>query len=189
MTGRDLVHAVEQRAIGHRGTGSALIEGLVVPAFRHSGGEQGLDFGGQIKRVVLDGVVERFNSETVARGEKSLVRLVPKHERELAAELLQAMRAEFLVQVQRNLTVRARPEQMSAPLQLASLALEVIEFAIDNDMKPFVLVRDRLIAGRKVNDAQPRVTETNALIGRQPGALAVRPAVAEGVRGVLQPLR
>jgi hypothetical protein len=46
-----------------------LIEILVVPARRHSGGEKGLDFGGQIKRVVGDGVVERFDPETVAGGE------------------------------------------------------------------------------------------------------------------------
>jgi hypothetical protein len=42
---------------------------------------------------------------------------------------------------------------VSAPLQLASLALEVIELAVDNDMKLFVLVGDRQITGRKVNDA------------------------------------
>jgi hypothetical protein len=34
---------------------------------------------------------------------------------------------------------------MSAPLQLATLALEVIKLAVDNDMNPFVLVRGRLI--------------------------------------------
>ena len=77
---------------------------------------------------------------------------------------------------------------MSAPLQLASLALEVIKFAVDNDMNPFVLVRDRLIAGREINDAQPRMTETDALIRGKPGALAVRTAVVKAVRGALQPL-
>ena len=41
---------------------------------------------------------------------------------------------------------------MSAPLQFVSLALEVIKLAVDNDMNPFILVRDRLIAGREVND-------------------------------------
>jgi hypothetical protein len=46
MTGRHLMHAVEQRAIGHRRTGSVLIEILVVPTRRHSGSEQGLYFGG-----------------------------------------------------------------------------------------------------------------------------------------------
>ena len=54
---------------------------------------------------------------------------------------------------------------MSAPLELASLALEVIKLAVDNDMNPFVLVRDRLIANGEVNDTQPRMTETDALIG------------------------
>jgi hypothetical protein len=50
---------------------------------------------------------------------------------------------------------------MSAPVQLASLAFEVIKLAVDNDMNPFVLVRDRLIAGGEVmmlSRACPRPT-------------------------------
>ena len=77
---------------------------------------------------------------------------------------------------------------MSTPLQLASPALEVIKLAVDNDMKPFVLVRDRLIASREINDAQPRMTETDMLIGGQPCALAVWTAVMKAVRGALQSL-
>ena len=68
-------------------------------------------------------------------------------------ELLHAMHAEFFVQMQRYLTVRARPEEMSATLQLASLPLEVVELTVDDDMNPFVFVRDGLIAGREVNNA------------------------------------
>ncbi len=78
---------------------------------------------------------------------------------------------------------------MSTPLQLSPLALEVIKLAIDNDMNPLVLVCDRLVAGREVNDTQPRMTETDAPIGGQPCALAVRTAVAKAIRGLLQPLR
>jgi hypothetical protein len=189
MTWRHLVHAVEQRAIEHRGTRSNLIKTLVVPARRHSGGEQGFDFGGQIKRMVVEGVVDGLDPKTVAGGQQGLIRLVPQHERKLAAELLHAMCAEFLVQVQRNLAVRARPEQMPAPFQFTSLALEVIELAVDNDVNPFVLVCDRLITGREVNNAQPRMTETDALVWGEPGALAVRTAVPKAVRGALQPLR
>jgi hypothetical protein len=55
--------------------------------------------------------------------------------------------------MQRYLTVRARPEEMSASLQLASLPLEIVELTVDYDMNPFVFVRDRLIAGREVNNA------------------------------------
>jgi hypothetical protein len=160
----------------------------VVPARTHSGDEQGLDFGGQIKRAVVDDVVERLDPETVTGREQGLVRLIPEHERKLTAQPLHAMRAKFLVQVQRDLTVRARLEQISALLQLTSLALKVIELAVENDMKLFVLVRDRMIAGRKVNDAQPRMTETDALIRGQPGALAVWTTVVKAVRGALHPL-
>jgi hypothetical protein len=78
---------------------------------------------------------------------------------------------------------------MSAPLQFASLAFKVIKLAVDNDMNPLVLVGDRLIAGREVNDAQPRVTETGTVIGGQPDTLAVRAAMMEGFRGALQRLR
>src|SRR5215831_321826 len=115
----------------------------------------------------MNGVVERFNPETVAGGKQGLVRLVPEYEGELAPQLLHAMRSKFLVQVQRDLTVRSRLEQMSALFQLTSLALKVIELAVDNYVELVVLVRDWLIAGRKVNDAQPRMTKTNALIGGQ----------------------
>src|ERR1700722_20194331 len=99
------------------------------------------------------------------------------------------MGAEFLVQMQRNLAVRTRSKQMSAPLQFASLAFEVIELAVDDDVNPLVLVRDRLIAGGEVNDAQPCMTEPDALVGRRPNALAVRTAVVKGFGGALQSLR
>jgi hypothetical protein len=75
------------------------------------------------------------------------------------------MRAEFLVKMQSNLAVRARAEPMAAPLQLAPLTLEVIKLAVDDDMNFLVLVGDRLIAGCEINNAQPRVAETDALIG------------------------
>jgi hypothetical protein len=42
--------------------------------------------------------------------------------------------------MQRNLTVRARAELMSALFQRASLALEVIKLAVDGDMNLLVLV-------------------------------------------------
>ena len=78
---------------------------------------------------------------------------------------------------------------MPALFQLASLALEIIKLAVDNEVNPFVLVRDWLIASREVNDAQPRMTETDALTMGQPDALAVRTAVVEAVGGALQSLQ
>jgi hypothetical protein len=47
----------------------------------------------------MDSVVERFDSEPVAGGEQHLVEVVPQNERELPAQLLHAMGAEFLKKV------------------------------------------------------------------------------------------
>jgi len=78
---------------------------------------------------------------------------------------------------------------MSAPLQLPSLALEVVKLAIDRDVNPFVLVCNRLITGHQVNNAEPRMTETDALVPRNPDATAVGTAVVENVGSAIKPLR
>ena len=78
---------------------------------------------------------------------------------------------------------------MSAPLQLPSLALEVIKLAIDGDVNPVVLVCDRLITGHQVNNAQPRMTETDASILGNPDAAAVGTAVVKSFGHAVQPLR
>jgi hypothetical protein len=54
------------------------------------------------------------------------------------------------------------------PLQLCADPLEVIEFAVGDDAESAVLVRDRLIAGLEVDDAQSRVTEADTAIGCDP---------------------
>src|SRR6185436_2806775 len=113
----------------------------------------------------MDSVIERLDPEAVAGGEQGVVLIVPQHERELAAQLLQAMSAEFLVQMQRDLAVRARAEHVSAPLQFPALAVKVIKLAVDNDLNPSVLVGDRLTTGCEINDGKSRVTKTDTLIG------------------------
>src|SRR5215469_9560772 len=89
------------------------------------------------------------------------------------------MYTEVLIQVYGDLAVRVRSKPMSAPLQLPSLVLEVIKLTIHSDVNPFVLVCDRLITGHQVNNAQPHMTKTGALVRGKPGALAVRTAVTE----------
>jgi len=79
--------------------------------------------------------------------------LVPKDERELAAQVRQAIDAEVLVEMQRDLAVRARPEPVSGVLQLTADPFEVVELAVDDDPRRFVLVGDRLVAGGEVDDA------------------------------------
>jgi hypothetical protein len=53
---------------------------------------------------------------------------------------------------------------VAALLEFAALPLEVIKFAINDDADALVFVRDRLIARRQIDDAQPRVPEPGALV-------------------------
>ncbi len=75
----------------------------------------------------------------------------------------------------------------SVPAQFASLALEVIKLAIGDDMNPFALITgDRLIPGYEIDDAQPSMTQTKALIGGQPSTPSVGTAGAQAARGALK---
>src|SRR5262249_35690338 len=57
--------------------------------------------------------------------------------------------------------------------------LEIVELAVDHDVKAVVLAGNRLISGRQVDDAQPRMAQAHATVGGQPGTLAVRTAVRQ----------
>ena len=112
---------------------------LAVPAGGHAGGEERLDLGGESRASVVEGVEERLDPEAVARREEDLVRFVPEEQRELAAQLRQARRAQVLVEVQGDLAVGARPEPVPAALELPLDPLEVVELAVDDDVEPAVL--------------------------------------------------
>ena len=176
---RHLEHAVVERADLVAAEFDGVIHGLGVPAGRHAGREQRLHFGGEVQRVAVHRVEQRLDAEPIARGEHPAVVIVPQHERELSAQLVQALRAEVLVQVQRDLAVRSRAQPVSRLLEPALRRLEIVELAVDDDPRALVLARDRLIAGRQVDDAEPRMPQRDAPISRQPLALTVRSAVIE----------
>jgi predicted dinucleotide-binding enzyme len=71
---------------------------------------------------------------------------------------------------------------VSAPLELVTDALEVVELAVGDEVKAAVLVRHRLITGDEVDDAEARVTEAGPAGLRGPDALGVRPTVMEASR-------
>src|SRR5262245_4303598 len=78
---------------------------------------------------------------------------------------------------------------MTRRLELALHALVVVEFAVDDDVEPLVLVGDRLIARVQVDDAEPRVSEADVPVRCDPESTSVRPAMGEPPRGAFQHLR
>src|SRR5262245_4012779 len=78
---------------------------------------------------------------------------------------------------------------MTRLLELALHALVVVELAVDHDVQALVLAGDRLIAGVQIDDAQPRVPETDTAMRGDPLPVPIRPAMVEAPRRAFQPLR
>ena len=110
---RELVDAREQRAIGRMRHEMHVVERVAIPAQRHAERGERLDLRGEIERAVVDRVVERLDAEAVARREELAVARVPDGEGELAAQRVQRARAAILVEVQRDLAVGSRAEDVA----------------------------------------------------------------------------
>ena len=174
VAGRNLKNAIEQRTHLMPAKFDGVIDGLGIPARRHSGGKQRLHFRCEIERLVVEGVEQRLDAETVARGEDGAVGFIPKHKGELAAQSMQALRAEIFIEMQGDLAVRSRAQAVARLFEFALDCFVAVEFAIDDDPGLFVLACDRLISRREIDDAEPGMAKSNAAVGRDPMAAAHR---------------
>src|ERR1700755_1127309 len=75
--------------------------------------------------------------------------------------------------MQGDLAVGSRSQTVSALLEFLLKRVETVELAVDDDPNALVFARDRLIAGREIDDAQPSVAKGHTTIGRYPVALCV----------------
>src|ERR1700683_1647441 len=110
MPRRDLKNPLEERARRAAAEINRVIYALAIPTSRYSRSEQGFDFRSEIKYSVVKRVKKRFDSKPVTGCKNSFVDVVPDHQGELAAQLVQAVGAEFLIEMQRNFAIRAGAE-------------------------------------------------------------------------------
>ena len=148
VAGRNLENPVKQRAHLMTAEFDGVIDGLGIPASRHSGGKQRFHLRCEIECPVVPGIEQGLDAEAVARGEDGPVLLIPEHKGELAPQSVQALHAEIFVEMQGDLAVRARAQSMAGLLEFALDRLVAVEFAIDDDAGLAVLAGDRLISGR-----------------------------------------
>jgi hypothetical protein len=137
----------------------------VIPSGRHARGEQRLDLGRQVQIALVHRVEQRLDAEAIPGGEERVAALVPQRKGKFAAQLRQAVRPGFFVEVQRNLAVRPGREPVPAPLEFAPDPFEIIKLAVHHDTDISVLAHEWLIARRQIDDAQPRVPEPHAPVG------------------------
>src|SRR5208282_1202501 len=100
---------------------------------------------------------------------------IPDGERKHPAQVLNAIRAIFLVEMNDRLCVAVRPITMAARLERAAQRGMVIDFAVEGDPDRAILIAQRLLAGFEIDDAQPAHRQAN--VGVEMRSALVRPAM------------
>src|SRR5262249_14256961 len=113
----------------------------------------------QVLSIVV--VEEWLDAQPVPGQEQPAAAGVPDGEREHAVELRQEIRTVLLVQAEKRLGIRARPEAVATPPEILSEALVVVTLAVVGDPDTAVGTAHGLMAGgRQVDDRQPSVAQT-----------------------------
>src|SRR5829696_4162134 len=189
MARRDLPNLFEQRSILIRAQEQTLKHRFPVPSRRDAGGEQRFDLRGQVEDAPDVRVKERLDAKAVPRREQRLLLLVPDDERELPAQLLQTFGARLFVKVEGDLAVGARVKSVPACFEVAPNPFVVVKLSVDHDAQPTVLAGYRLRPRHQVDNAEPRVAQSDPPVRRRPMMLLVGPAMCEPLGGPHERLR
>ena len=104
------------------------------------------------------------DAEPVARQEELPRRTVPDREGELAVEPVEAALAPLLVGVNDDLGIGAGGEAVPESAKLLGELRVVVDLAVLHDPQPAVLVRERLVAAREIDDGEARVDHAEAAV-------------------------
>src|SRR5262249_59821643 len=107
-------------------------------------------------------------------------------EREHAAEPVDRTIAPLLVRVNDHFSVGMRPEPVAVPLEIETDLPEVVDLAVEHGPDRPVFVRERLIAGCEIDDAQAAVAKADA--GADVEAVGVGTTVCDRGRHRLPPV-
>src|SRR5207244_2110379 len=121
---------------------------------------------------------------------------VPDREREHSAQALRERVTPLLVRVDEHLRVAVGAEAVARTLELAAQVDVVVDLAVLDDVARAVLVRDRLVAVREVDDREPSRSEPDRAVEELTGAVRAamdergahrREPVGPGVPGMTLP--
>jgi len=131
------------------------------------------------------GVEQGLEAQVIARHQHLAALDVQDRDRKLPAQAAEALRALLLVEVHDRLGVAVRAEGVALLLQLLPQRLVVVDLPVEDQGQRPVLVVDRLLPAREVDDAQPAHAERDARLDVI--ALVVGPAMHHGVAHRLDP--
>ena len=113
--------------------------------------------------------------------------VVPNSKSPLSVHVSDAVLSFFLVKVEDYLGIRAGGEPMSLTEQLFPEFQVVEDLAVEGDPQRRVLVAHGLLAAGEVNDAEPGMRQTHAVLSVKSGI--VRPAMSQHPNHPLEGIR
>ena len=108
--------------------------------------------------------IERLQADAVAGSEQATLLLIPNSERKHSAQFLEPVSSPGDVGLQQGFGIRARAKPHASAFQLAPQLLEIVDLAVKDNCVAPIRRGHGLLARRKVNDAQPAVTQGEALV-------------------------
>ncbi len=157
-----------------------MIERVEIDVARQIGrAQQRLDLGSEIQPAVDRRIVQRLDADAVAREKQRLRSGIPDRQAEHAAQPRDGVAPPLLVCVDDRFRVGGRVEPVPVRLELGAQLVVVVDLAVEHDPDGAILVVNRLMPGREVDDAQAAHPKRHLLV--HPHALIVRSAVADDV--------
>src|SRR5579875_1588257 len=142
----------------------------------NAGFQQRFDLGAEDQALPIPIVVEGLFAVAVTRSQQALPFSVPQREDKHTAQVRHAFVTVFLIGMYNHLSVAIRRKLMPARLQALFERLIVINFAIEDDQYALILIENRLMAPRQVDNRETPHAQSRAITC--PYALFIRPAMA-----------
>ena len=147
-------------------------------------GEDDFDFRAEQQSLGREFVIERLDAEAIAGDEEGFRVAVPDGKREHAAQVIDAVGPVLLEGVNDGFGVAVSAVLVAASDELFAQGLVVVDFAVEDDPERAIFIRERLVAGGEIDNAEAAHADAEAAIDVK--ALVVRPAVSHDVAHLAQ---
>src|SRR5882757_1448391 len=140
-----------------------------------SHGQDRLNLRREVKLVPNLRIMKRLLAQTVPGQNKFALHLVINGQRKHAAQFLDAIRAQILVEMNDDFCIASGIEAMSAPFQLGTQLGKIVDLAVVDDPCAAIFVEHRLMSASEIDDAQAAHAQTGAVLDED--AFIVGPTV------------
>ena len=122
---------------------------------RNFGGAKAFQFATEIKSAWQIGIIKRFFAETVPDQQHFAGLGVPNTKRKHSPQAVQTFHAFLLVQMDQDLCIAVGPKLVPLRDQAIAKFFIFVNFSVKDHPNGTIFVRNGLMSGSKINDAQP----------------------------------